>query len=208
MTVKQQTLFVALFVSVLSVAGFFPHALDLPVYQALRTFHNPLAEQIWDAVAYLGDGWVVVPVCLVLAGFGYWRRRECVQEISLRCLGAYTISGIAAQGFKHLLGRPRPRLIDEPSAQWGPSFVSGFDAFPSGHTTCAFALAAVLSHFYPRWRIVFFILACLVATARMVRGSHWVTDVVAGALLGTFVGMWMVTLQWDQRRLRTPTPPT
>ncbi len=207
MTVKQQTLFVGLFLSVLSVAWFFPHALDLPVHQALRTCHNPLAERLWDTVAYLGDGWVVVPVCLVLAGFGYWRRRELVQEVSLRCLGAYAISGIAAQGFKHVLGRPRPRLIDEPTAQWGPSFVGGFDAFPSGHTTCAFALAAVLSHFYPRWRIVFFILACLVATARMVRGSHWVTDVVAGALLGTFVGVWMATLQWDQRRSRTPTPP-
>ena len=109
MTVKQQTLFVALFVSMLSVAWFFPHALDLPVHHALQTFHNPLAERLWDGVAHLGDGWVVVPTCLVLAGFGYWRRRELVLEIALRCLGGYALSGIAAQGFKHVLGRPRPR---------------------------------------------------------------------------------------------------
>lgn len=203
MTVKQQTLFVALFVSVLSVAWFFPHALDFPVHHALQTLHNPLAERLWDGVAHLGDGWVVVPVCLVLAGFGYWRRRELIYEVALRSLGAYAISGIAAQGFKHLLGRPRPRLMDDLSAQWGPSFVSGFDAFPSGHTTCGFALAAVLSHFYPRGRIVFFILACLVAAARVVRGSHWITDVVAGALLGTFVGMWIATLQWERKPSRT-----
>ena len=166
-----------------------------------------MVEQIWDGVAKLGNGWVIVPACLVLAGFGYWQRWALVQETALRCLGAYVISGIAVQGFKHLLGRPRPRLMDDPTAQWGPSFVSGFDAFPSGHTTSAFALAAVLSHFYPRWRIVFFILACLVAMARVVRGSHWVTDVVAGALLGTFVGVWMASLKWEQRPSREPTPP-
>lgn len=203
MTVKQQTLFVALFVSTLSVAWFFPYALDFPAHLALQTIHSPLAEQLWDGVAYLGDGWVVVPGCLVLAGFGYWRRREHVQEVAMRCLGAYAIAGIAAQGFKHVLGRPRPRLIDD-SSQWGPSFVGGFDAFPSGHTTCAFALAAVLSHYYPRWRIVFFVLACLVAAARVVRGSHWITDVVAGALLGIFLGVWMATVQWKWRPSRTP----
>ena len=208
MTAKQQTLFVALFVSMLGVAWFFPHALDFPVHHALQTIHNPLVERLWDGVAHLGDGWVVVPVCLVLAGLGYWRRRELIQEVALRCLGAYAISGIAAQGFKHVLGRPRPRLTDDSTAQWGPSFVGGFDAFPSGHTTCAFALAAVLSTFYPRWRTVFFVLACLVAAARVVRGSHWVTDVVAGALLGTFVGVWMATLHWDQKPSREPGPST
>tara|TARA_B100000315_G_scaffold252046_1_gene288025 strand:+ start:2539 stop:3195 length:657 start_codon:yes stop_codon:yes gene_type:complete len=196
MTIKQQALYIALFVSALGMAWFFPQTLDLPVHHALQAIHNPLAEHIWDGVAHFGNGWVIVPSCLVVIGIGYWRRQELIQQVGIRCLGAYAISGIAAQGFKHLLGRPRPRLIEDPTAHWGPSFASGFDAFPSGHTTCAFALAAVLSHIYPRWRIMFFVLAYLVATARVVRGSHWITDVIAGALLGTMCGVWIATAEW------------
>ena len=207
MTVQQHALFVALFVSMLCIAWFFPHAMDVPVHQALQTIHNPLAEQLWDGVAHLGDGWVVVPACLLLSALGYWRRHEVLQQVGIRCVGAYALSGIAAQGFKHLLGRPRPRFIEDPIAQWGPSFAGGFDAFPSGHTTTAFALAAVLSHMFPRWRVLFFILACLVAAARVVRGSHWVTDVVAGALLGTLFGVWITTLNLKSGLSPTPTPP-
>jgi undecaprenyl-diphosphatase len=207
MTVKQQALLVALFILTLGVAWFFPQALDLPVHHALQTVHNPLAEQMWDGVAHLGNGWVVVPACFVFAGLGYWWRWELIQQVGLRCLGSYAISGAAAQGFKHLLGRPRPRIMEDPTAQWGPSFAGGFDAFPSGHTTCAFALAVVLSHTYPRWRIMFFILACLVAMARVVRGSHWVTDVVAGALLGIMCGLWIATLKLRLRLPHVPTPP-
>ena len=194
--------------AVLGVAWFFPHALDVPVHQALPTLYTPMVEQMWDVVAHLGNGWVIAPVCLTAAGFGYWSGRHRVRETALRCFAAYALSGIAAQGVKRLLGRPRPRLIDDPTAGWGPSFSSGFDAFPSGHTTSAFALAAVLSHYYPRGRIVFILLACLVATARVVRGSHWITDVVAGALLGTLIGVWIAAVTWEQLRWRAPTPPT
>ena len=43
--------------------------------------------------------------------------------------------------------------------------------------------------------MAFFLLACLVGIARIIRGSHWVTDVVAGALLGTAIGILVSTLQ-------------
>ncbi len=195
MTPRQYVIFSSLFIGVLSGALFFPHLVDFPINLTLKNFQNPIIERMWDTVAYLGSGWLVVPVCLIIGVMSYWQRHYMAVEVSIRCFGSFVISGIAAQSFKHLLGRPRPRILNSESAEWGPSFVGGFDAFPSGHTTCAFALAAVLSHFYPRLRMAFFLLACLVGIARIIRGSHWVTDVVAGALLGTAIGILVSTLQ-------------
>ena len=192
----------------LGVAWLFPHALDVPVHHALLSFPAPIMDPLWDGVAYLGNGWVIAPTCLTVALFSGWSRRDQARETALRCFAAYAVSGIAAQGVKRLLGRPRPRVIDDSMAGWGPSFESGFDAFPSGHATSAFALAAVLSHYYPRGRGVFMILACLVGTARVVRGSHWITDVVAGALLGALIGVWVTAVTWEYPRWRVPTPPT
>jgi membrane-associated phospholipid phosphatase len=57
-------------------------------------------------------------------------------------------------------------------------------SFPSGHATLAFATAAALAIFLPRWRAGFYIVAAMVAAERVLENAHYVSDVVAGALVG------------------------
>ncbi len=98
-------------------------------------------------------------------------------------------SGIICQVIKHLIGRARPRFLSEFGAYHfvGPSFRSGIDSFPSGHTTTVFAAAVALSLFKPSWRAGFFTVAALIGVVRVLAGAHYPSDVLAGAALGSTV---------------------
>jgi membrane-associated phospholipid phosphatase len=62
----------------------------------------------------------------------------------------------------------------------------GFSAltFPSGHSALAFATATVLVACFSRGRFWFFALACGVAASRVLMGEHFLSDVIAGSLVG------------------------
>ncbi|OGG53264.1 MAG: hypothetical protein A3F84_05140 [Candidatus Handelsmanbacteria bacterium RIFCSPLOWO2_12_FULL_64_10] len=62
-------------------------------------------------------------------------------------------------------------------------------SFPSGHAANAFATAGVLNRRYgPRVGIPLFILGAFVGAGRIEDDRHFLSDVVAGAALGTIVG--------------------
>ena len=106
---------------------------------------------------------------------------------------AIATSGIVCQAIKHLLGRARPRFLSQYGAYHfvGPSFRSGIDSFPSGHTTTVFAAAVVFSLFKPSWTAGFFTLAALIGLARILAGAHYPSDVLAGAALGSTVALFL-----------------
>ena len=60
-------------------------------------------------------------------------------------------------------------------------------SFPSGHTAISFCVACVLFRNLPKkWGSLFLILAVLIAFSRLYLGMHYPSDVLAGALTGTF----------------------
>ncbi len=111
----------------------------------------------------------------------------------LRAVAAEAVaSGVVAAGiFQPALagatGRSRPR-----SGRSVRSFApfSGSISFPSGHTTAAFSVASVIAAEYPHpaVRVAAYGLASAVGVARMYAGAHFLSDVVAAAMLGTAVG--------------------
>jgi len=72
--------------------------------------------------------------------------------------------------------------------QFGPSWDSGLDSFPSGHAMASFAVAAVLAKHFPWATWILYSTAGLVAASRVIHGSHFPSDVIAGAGLGVLVG--------------------
>ncbi len=63
-------------------------------------------------------------------------------------------------------------------------------SFPSAHTSGAFALATVTEVFYgPAFGIPSYALASMVGLSRIDANQHFASDVLAGALLGTLLGL-------------------
>jgi membrane-associated phospholipid phosphatase len=120
----------------------------------------------------------------------------------LHAAEAVLIGDLVTGGVKVIAGRKRPYLA--PDNPYDFRFMRGLRAdsmrsFPSGHTTSAFAAAAVVTAeagYY--WESgtalvapVLFGLASIAGVSRMYNNAHWASDVVVGAAIGTFVG-WKV----------------
>jgi len=102
---------------------------------------------------------------------------------------AVAVPGLIGTIGKRLIGRLRPPAFDthghfafEPIG-W-KAIAQGF---PSGHAITAFAAAVVLGALWPRARMPLFVLAALIALSRVVLGSHYPSDAIAGAILGALM---------------------
>jgi undecaprenyl-diphosphatase len=73
--------------------------------------------------------------------------------------------------------------------EFSPASGSGWDSFPSGHASAAFAVATVLAIKFPRTKWPILAVAAVIAASRIVRGSHYLTDAAGGAALGCVMGM-------------------
>lgn len=63
-------------------------------------------------------------------------------------------------------------------------------SFPSAHASGAFTLATVIEIFHgPLYGIPSYALASMIALSRMDANKHFATDTMAGALLGTLIGL-------------------
>jgi membrane-associated phospholipid phosphatase len=85
---------------------------------------------------------------------------------------------------KVLVRRPRPVLEGLPPLGGAPSSLS----FPSAHATASFACATAMTRIAPEAAFLF-ILATAIAACRPYLGMHYPSDVVAGAILGTGLGL-------------------
>ncbi len=89
-------------------------------------------------------------------------------------------------------GRKRPCAL-EPHC-WATLLPPDQFSFPSGHTITAFAVAVSLGVSYPAIFPGLLFCAASVALSRILLGMHFLSDVIAGALLGASLGYASVTL--------------
>jgi membrane-associated phospholipid phosphatase len=105
---------------------------------------------------------------------------------------AMGVAGVLTVAAKAVIGRERPNGADNTdSDSFEPfTFETEDNSFPSGHTSQAFALAAVVAgHTHNRLvRITAYAGASAVGIARIAADRHFASDVVAGAILDTLVG--------------------
>jgi undecaprenyl-diphosphatase len=123
-------------------------------------------------------------IVIVVASAWWWLRYRTLKVAGL-LTGSYLLTAGVVSATKRLLARPEPY---EPLEAIGRSF-------PSGHTAAAIvvwggiALAYTLSA--PKRAAARFVttmaitIIVIVASTMVVRSSHWLSDVVAGACVGT-----------------------
>ena len=162
--------------------------IDFQMVLFMRSVRIPLLEQVGNVGNMLGHGETLILLGVVLFLIGYVWKKETWRFAGIDGVVAHVIAGIAVQIPKHLIGRPRPRWSHQEAFDYGPSFQGGLDAFPSGHAAASFAVAAVMARYFPKGAWLWYGVALFVAMSRVIRGSHFLTDALAGATMGFFIG--------------------
>ncbi len=129
-----------------------------------------------------GDGWLWYAMGLAILLFGGEARFQALGAAGV----ASALSILLFAWLKRLTGRRRPCHI-APHC-WATLLPPDQFSFPSGHTMTAFAVAVPLALFYPTLMIGLFFCALSIAMSRILLGMHFLSDVVAGALIGTGLG--------------------
>jgi membrane-associated phospholipid phosphatase len=155
-------------------------------------------------VQYVADpGSVVIGVSMYVVGrIANWRE---VADLGLHGTEAVALSGVITGVAKDAAGRARPYVSADTSPHdfgfgRGLHKGGGYQSFPSGHATAAFAAASVVTSESQRWwphltwlvAPVMYGGATLVGLSRMYNNAHWASDVVVGAGIGTFSGIKVV----------------
>jgi undecaprenyl-diphosphatase len=131
------------------------------------------------AATRAGDGWLWGLVGLFILLFGGEDRFP-----ALASAGSAALAGIGLFVLlKKFSGRKRPCEI-EPHC-WAKLLPPDRFSFPSGHTITAFAVAISLAQFYPALLPALLFCALSIAASRILLGMHFLSDVIAAALLGT-----------------------
>jgi membrane-associated phospholipid phosphatase len=176
------------------------YTLDEPAQQSLRP-EGRVAHPFSRATYALGFGMpVVVP-------FGVYFVGLAGHEAELASAGAAAIQAclfdfIAVTTLKWITGRAGPDVTNNSRAfrfnplafDANPLDPGGDPRWPSGHTSTNFALVSALFGFYPdhAWIAAIGYPVALSIGFGMVQGHyHWLSDVVAGALMGHVIG-WSV----------------
>lgn len=130
---------------------------------------------------------------IVMSGiftYGLIAGNEKYKSTALLALESFCLASLVTRIPKTLAGRERPDdwQNDGPYRFNGPL---GGNSFPSGHTTASFAVASVIATQFrdSKWiPVTAYTVAGLAGLSRIYDNKHWLTDVVAGATVGTLVG--------------------
>ncbi len=160
--------------------------------------YSPQADYFFNYVTYLGDGFIWVPI------FVYTLLYK--RDFFIAVVAALVICTFITHFGKRVIfaGEPRPLRLMQDLARAVP-LMTGRDnysnSFPSGHTSTAFTLALLLAFLVRRRLAVFLfpLLAFLVGYSRVYLAQHFVTDVLAGTIIG-IVSSWLSLVIYDAWR--------
>lgn len=163
--------------------------LDKPVDRFMKKHQGSSVARAWDNVGK------ATPVALAGAAVGAVAFGDArMQNIGIISLESVVGAAALSIGAKHVAGRARP---NEDKGQWARATDRSNASFPSNHATVAFAAVTPFAQEYDApW---LYGLAAAGSLGRTAGRQHWVSDVVAGGLLGMATGGWL----WQAQRTDT-----
>lgn len=136
------------------------------------------------AASDIGDQPQMRLVCAGTIVLAIARRDGRLAETGFKMLAAHTAATWAKSGVKSVVDRTRPDSGDDPEVRLGDSDDHDKTSFPSGHSAGVVAVAEVVAQEYPEHALAARLAAFAVAAVQVPCGTHYVGDVIAGALIG------------------------
>jgi len=146
-------------------------------------FHNPFFDVFFQYLTYFGDGYIAIITVVVLLTVKF--------RYALITALASLVSAVITQTLKHTLFadvvRPAKFFEGLHDLYLVPGMENNYyNSFPSGHTTCAFALYFSIALIVENKGLKFFcfLFALTIGYSRIYLSQHFFEDVYAGSLIG------------------------
>ena len=129
-------------------------------------------------------------IATVVGGALAFGDRDKLGDTFWRSVDALAVTGVATEGLKFTFQRERPSQTSDPDRFFAGSHA---ESFPSGEVAAISAAVTPFMVNYGHDHPSVYALALLPvydAVARVKTRGHWQSDVLAGAAVGTGVGLW------------------
>ncbi len=178
----------------LNTAGFFlftaaGYAVDYNMKNFAMRNHSRFNNDLFSIDNVYGNGYTLIGIG-GLYGAGLLLNDSGVRKVGLQTIEAVGYAGLITSVLKAVVGRSRP-YTGEGKTRFRPFNVhAAYTSFPSGHATVSFAVSTVLANNTNNifLKVLYYTAAFTVAGARIYHNDHWFSDVIAGGLIGHFVG--------------------
>ena len=192
-----------------SLIVFFILAVFVAIYGKDKSFlmingsYSVQADYFFNWVTFLGEWLLWVP----LFAYALFYKRDFFIAVAVALLVCTLLTRLGKDVI--YAGQPRPLRLLQNAARAVPILKHNnyVNSFPSGHTSTAFTTSLLLAFIVRRkWApYVFTLIAFLVGYSRVYLAQHFVTDVLAGIIVGV-VSSYTALLVYERfRKKRGPT---
>jgi len=176
-------------------------AMDKNVKNFSLRNQNKLNDAIFDIDSYQGNHYSLF-LAWGIYGYGALAGNSKIRKMGLHANEAFIYSGAITGIFKILIGRRRPYAGDS-HLYFHPFQLTNdtYQALPSGHTTVSFAVSTALAKSVDNmyWKVFWYGTAGLVGASRVYHNKHWLSDVFLGAVIGYYVGDYVVGFDKNEK---------
>jgi len=177
----------------LTLASFF---VDKFITKGFLFIRNIPFNNILMIVNYIGNEIIIF---FVLTGlFLAYKKKKWVLSLWV----VFALSALISFLLKVITSRARPfqqAIIATLPVLTKMSHFSWNLSFPSFNTMFVFCALPFIQKEFPKLKHIWLVFALLIAFTRVYFGLHFMSDVLAGGLIGYFLGMWIVNIETKRK---------
>jgi membrane-associated phospholipid phosphatase len=161
--------------------------LDIELAERLEPYAEAPPVKAFSAFGKLSDQEPLLAMAGVAIIAGIVQRNSCLARRGAHVYGAVVLATVMKAGLKAVVARDRPTELLEHGrheVHLGHTDDKARQSFPSGHAAGAVAAATATNRCWPQYRIPAYAAAALMCASRLPAQKHYLTDIVAGGLVG------------------------
>jgi len=176
--------------------------------------HSTIFKHIGKKISMLGEShWYIIIAILGALYFAFVEKNRLYMHRFLFLLYANLFSGLISLVSKLFFGKLRPWKLENNGDGFGflffqnPDFTflqninyqatmllknsTHYTSFPSGHSTTTIAVFTYMVLLFPKYTYVWFMVALVGLSGRILANDHFISDILAGALVGSLATLYI-----------------